>query len=160
MQNQFDPEYDAPPADPMVLLGEGMRPLPEDTDMDLLIACYDVISKTGATGFEVAFDDELPPETCWTARCWVGAQLHVVNKRDSAHAAAYALARRLINGARCTSCGRVTTLFSVPHTQGMPRAKGVLSAYCYWSREGKQFTRGCSDTHEEFAATRAALEER
>lgn len=149
-----DPEA----GDPFVGLEEGMAPLPEDTDRDRLIAAYDVVGRCGLWDFEVGFDDEKDEGARWYSGARFGdGRAVVVTERANAHEAAEALARKLVNGGRCTHCGRVATLW----TQGPEDDAGVgqlnRSWICYWTREGRAWVRGCVDTHEENARTKEAI---
>jgi hypothetical protein len=146
---------DTPPADPMETMAEGMRPLPEDTDMDRLVAAYELIGRMGASDFEVGFDDALPAETSWYASCWYPkAGPQSTFKWSSAHEAAERLARQLANGGRCTHCGRPVSLGA--STLG-PVSPVLAAGICRWTREGKAWVRGCIDTHEEGPRTAEAI---
>lgn len=156
----YDPETNPEITDPMMLLTEGMEPLPEGTDMDRLIAAYDLIGRMGMANFEVGYDDTLPPDKQWYAQCETGTgEGFWAGHRTSPEAAAEALARKLANGGRCTHCGKVCTLW----TQGTEEAAGVgqqnRAWVCYWHRVGKQWIRGCIDTHEEGQRTKEAINE-
>lgn len=154
----FDPETRPEVGDPMALLTEGMEPLPPDTDMDRLIAAYDLIGRAGLADFEVGYDDSLGEGAWWYAKCSTGhGQTFMVAGRQSPDLAAEALARKIANGGRCTHCGKVTSLHPYPYTEGMPRPKGVLSSVCYWNRAGKQWVRGCAETHAEGERTKDAI---
>lgn len=146
--------------DPMQMLGEGMRPMPEGTDMDRLIAAYDLIGRMGMADFEVGFDDSQPADTWWYAQCRTGDdQVFVVTGKAAPELAAEGLARKLANGGRCTHCGKVTTLW----TQGTEESAGVgqqnRSWVCYWERRGKMWHRGCEETHAEGQRTKEAINE-
>lgn len=156
----FDPETSPQVTDPMQLLGEGMKPLPAGTDMDRLIAAYDLIGRMGMANFEVGYNDEDPEDCCWYARCETGdGQGFLVEGKSRADLAAEALARKLSNGGRCTHCGKVSTLW----TAGAEDSAGVgqqnRAWICYWHREGKMWHRGCEATHHDRAATRDAINE-
>lgn len=156
MQNEFDPEVDEP-QDPMQVLGDGMRPLPDGTDMDMLIAAYGLIGRMGAGDFEVGYDDEKPGHQWWYARCsYPNGETFTVDGRTSAHIAAQALARKMANGGRCTHCGKVVSLWSGP--KFVPgNYSGRLMSVCYWGRDGKVWVRGCIDTHAEGERTKDAI---
>lgn len=161
MKDHFDPEQDPQPRDPMELLSEGMRPLPEDTDMDLLTASYDLIGRMGAGNFEVGFDDALDPKVQWYAKAtYPTAPDQIVSGRESAHQAAFRLARKMANGGRCTHCGKIVSLDPYPGTyDSSPRPH---LRFCYWWRPStapKRFERGCIDTHAEGERTAEAINE-
>ena len=146
-----DPES----GDPMVLLGEGMMPMPENTDMDRLIAAYDLVGRIGGVDFVVGYDDDLPQEYWWFARVESdnGAIKAEVKGATSPDIAAEKLARKLVNGGRCASCGRVSTLWTTTNT----RDPHTTINFCVWARTGKRWIRGCVDTHDEGQATTEAL---
>lgn len=151
-----DPEA----GDPMILLGEGMMPMPENTDMDRLIAAYDLVARVGGVDFVVGYDDDLPEEYWWFARVESnnGAIQAEIKGATSPDVAAEKLARKLVNGGRCASCGLVTSL-RVVEVQG-PMTHVTESSgpgICIWHREGKQWIRGCHMTHDEGQATTEAL---
>ena len=142
MKDQFNPEVDEP-INPLEVLGEGMRPLPEDTDMDVLTAAYDLLGRLGVHDFAVAYDDQLPTTTRWRAGCTVPGRDGdlITSGWSSAHDAAERLARKVANGGRCPSCARLATL-------RMGDGRMERMDYCYWTRTGKRWERGCIDTHE------------
>ena len=149
----FDPETSPEVGDPMALLTEGMEPLPPDTDMDRLIAAYDLIGRAGLADFEVGYDDSLGEGAWWYATCSTGrGQTFMVAGRTSPDAAAEALARKIANGGRCTHCGKVCTLF-VAGNGFVDQPDHV----CYWTRQGKQWVRGCAETHAEGERTKDAI---
>lgn len=143
-----DPEA----GDPMVLMGAGMMPMPENTDMDRLIAAYDLVGRIGGVDFVVGYDDDLPEQYWWFARVESdnGAIKAEVKGATSPDIAAEKLARKLVNGGRCASCGLVTTLAVSGRTE-------YPDNLCVWARERKQWIRGCHMTHDEGQATTEAL---
>lgn len=101
---------------------------------DMLTAAVEVIGRTGARQFEVAYDDDVEP-VVWNASCsYQGARVFVEGY-TSPDTAADALARKLIEGGQCVVCGgRITTTLPVP--------KG-----CSWRRVGAHWLRGCDGKH-------------
>lgn len=142
-----DPDYPYS-IDPLLqLMGEDAQPLPEGTDMDRLIAAYDVIGRCGARDFEVGYDDEEPEGHQWYAEVEIQVgperfRTEKVTRQTEPVQAAEKLARRLLNGATCTHCGKVMSLVN-------PIMVGVPFDICAWIREGKRWERGCRDSHEE-----------
>jgi hypothetical protein len=146
-----DPEA----GDPFIEMGEGMRPLPESTDRDRLIAAYDLVGRVGAVDFVVGYDDDLPEEYWWFARAALpgGSMISEVKGCTGADVAAEKLARKICNGGRCTACGKVMSLLTGSTTSS-------LLDLCFWTRTAnpKRWERGCVDTHEENEAQIKALE--
>lgn len=140
--------------DALEVLGAGMKPLPDDTDMDILVAAYDLIGRAGASDFEVGYDTDQPADRWWFAQCTYGdTGAHRAQWYTSAHDAAERLARRIVNGGRCTHCGKVSSLQGARGDQRPPGQPGV----CFWTRTGKRWERGCVDTHADRSATRDAI---
>lgn len=113
-------------------------------DEDALVAAVELLGRAGASDIELGhlYDDEEPPPG-WppgapvpAAACewyvharWKGARLTVDGYADPI-TAAEALARRVLDGARCVKCGREIRLDSTP-------------GGCRWHRNGPHYYRGC-----------------
>lgn len=141
---------------PEQALTQGMKPLPEGTDVKVIAAVVDVLSRASCSDFEIAFDDEKEPEHAWAAHCELrGGEDATVRHWSSPEEAAVRLARKVLNGSRCASCARIMTVIA---TDTAPRSS-LEHRYCFWTREGTQFVRGCRDTHTEMQATKEAFAE-
>jgi hypothetical protein len=123
-------------------------------DDEVVIACADLVGRTGARGFEIGYlHDDVPPEEAgWYAHAQLrGARLTVENHRNPTEAA-QALAERLLKGAKC-KCGRLVATstagafaFFKSHTVDGKRwdAKDSAKAgQCHWRRVGRRWTPGC-----------------
>ena len=102
-------------------------------DDDALTAAIDLVGRTGATGFEVGYvhDNVATEDAGWYAHAqYRGAR--VTHEACGPVEAAEGLARRLLNGGKCTHCGRTVTLSSVS-----------AGKRCKWTRRGDRWARGC-----------------
>lgn len=99
---------------------------------DIVIACADLVVRSGATDFDIGYlnDDEHDPGW-WAQATYRGAKI-IKDGHGTPEAAALALATRLLSGATCR-CTRPVTL-----------ADGVKGA-CRWQLVGKTWQPGCND---------------
>lgn len=104
-----------------------------DFNDDVVIACVDLVKRTGATGMEIGHDEGDPVR--WHAfAVYRGARV-MVEDHPTPTTAALGLAERLLYGAQC-KCGRPVTLSS-------PRAfTGTLDG-CRWRLIGNRWEPGC-----------------
>lgn len=127
-------------------------------DEDALIAAADLVGRTGAKGFEIGFvhDDVPVEEAAWYAH----AQYQGARITEEGHTgpvqAAEALARRLLEGGKCTKCGGLVALSSrgavvYPGSKlsdgtpwGVPEARAARQ--CRWTRMGDRWVAGCLRT--------------
>lgn len=122
-------------------------------DEDAIKACADLVGRTGATGFELGFlHDDVPIDQAgWYAH----AQYEGARVTSSDHPgpveAADALARRLLNGARCR-CGRLVALSDLGATaydahmadgSFWTTQQAAAAGQCRWRRLGPRWARGC-----------------
>ena len=121
-------------------------------DEDALVAAADLVGRTGAKGFEIGYlHDDVPIEQAgWYAH----AQYNGVRITEEDHVgpaeAAEALARRLLEGGKCTSCGGLVALSS-RGAMFHPSAKladgtrwdGLPAKQCRWTRMGNHWVAGC-----------------
>lgn len=99
---------------------------------DVVIACADLVNRTGASGFEIGHvHEDVPVEDAgWYAHAtFQGARVQVQDHR-SPTAAALALGERLLQDASCR-CGRKVTL-----SDSQPRR-------CRWRLMGAHWEPGC-----------------
>lgn len=107
-----------------------LGPIPPGVDEDALIAGVDLVGRSGARAIEIAYDDDDPEKVTWSATAtFNGAKLFFDGKADPVEAVE-ALARRLLQGARCRRCGKPIRLAS--NRSG-----------CRWRREGPKWVPGC-----------------
>lgn len=145
-----DPEA----GDAFVTVTDGMAELPEGTDVKRIAASIDLLSHTGYTDAEIAFDDERESNKAWSARVLDPNGVEEITRGwFSPEVAIERLARRLLNGGRCAHCGRVT---SIGAFIGESRNR-QYDTYCIWERFGTQYVRGCRETHQEYQATTEAV---
>lgn len=113
--------------------------MPEfEFDQDALDASLDLIGRTGAKQIELGWvHDNVPAEKMgWYAH----AQYHgsrITAESTGPVEAVEALARKLLDGGQCAFCGLTVSLGDYPGKR------------CRWTRSGKQWVRGCEDTHAE-----------
>lgn len=106
-------------------------------DEDRLIAAVDAVGRAGAREFEVGYlDDDVPMHLArwWASATWNGTKVHVENHKGP-DAAGDALARKLLNGGRCTHCDGTIRLDTVTMRRG--------TRVCRWTRTGARWNRGC-----------------
>lgn len=98
---------------------------------DVVVACADLVNRTGAAGFEIGhLHDDVPvEEAAWYAHAqYLGARITVEDHR-SPSGAALALAERLLSGATCR-CRKPVTL-----------SDGQTG--CRWRLVGRRWESGC-----------------
>lgn len=77
----------------------------EEQKSDEVMACANLVERTGALGFEIGFLDET---SWWATARYKGAKI-MVEGNSSPDEAARALAKKLLRGARC-ACGKLASL--------------------------------------------------
>lgn len=103
-----------------------------ELDEDAVMACFDLAGRTGARDAEIGYlNDEGPPG--WYAHAKYGGARIMVDDMPGPVEAADALARRLLDGAKCTHCKRKIVL----------SGGGLV---CRWRRMGPRWERGCAPT--------------
>ena len=127
-------------------------------DEDALVAAADLVGRTGAKGFEIGFlhDDVPVEEAAWYAH----AQFDGARITEEGHVgpvqAAEALARRLLEGGKCTKCGGLVALSSrgawvftdTRLTDGTrwTADQALATKQCRWTRMGNHWVAGCQRT--------------
>lgn len=111
--------------------------MPTDADVRLR-AAVELIGRTGATSFEVGYEDDDVP--VGQAPNWYAtAEFHGGPVRTDLHVwphqAAEALARRLLDGGTCTHCGDIVNVGD----------GAAFIGVCRWARRGDRWERGCLD---------------
>lgn len=124
-------------------------------DEDELIACVDLIGRTGARGFEVGYlHDDVPiAEAGWYAHAQYRGARITAEDHPSPVAAAKALASRILTGAKCKGCGKLVALaddgafayFRSTLLDGTRwnAADAAAAGQCRWERVGKRWEMGC-----------------
>lgn len=106
-------------------------------DQDAFDASLDIVGRTGAKQLEFGYlNDDVPIEKgdWWASVLYHGAKIAVEHQAGPVEAVE-ALARRLLDGGLCTYCGQRIALADYPGKR------------CRWTRHGKEWIRGCTDTH-------------
>lgn len=125
-------------------------------DEDAVVACVDLVGRTGATGFEIGYlHDDVPSEEAgWYAHAQLrGARITEQDHRGPTEAAD-ALARRILTGARC-KCGRLVALSDSGAVafEDVTMADGTKwtaeearqAGQCRWRRQGNRWVMGCQN---------------
>lgn len=109
-------------------------PSRENLDMDAIIACTDLVGRSGAKDLELGYvhDDVPVDEAGWYATATYRGAKIIVDDQRSQDAACDALARRILDGGHCAHCGQLVTL-----NDDLPG--------CRWRRMGARWERGCED---------------
>lgn len=125
-------------------------------DDDATVAAADLVGRTGATHFQVGYlHDDVPPEEAgWYAHAqYRGARIIAQDHKHPAEAAE-ALARRLLNGAKCMHCGGLVSLSDAGAMAYNTRLvdgtawtieQAAAAGLCQWRRIGKRWERGCEN---------------
>lgn len=101
-----------------------------------LAAAVDMIGRTGAEAYLVRFDDDTDP-VAWIAEARYRGQREF-GEGDDPIIATERLLENLLDGGRCTHCGRVTALIMEgDHPLRIP-------AICERWRIGRKYVRSCS----------------
>ncbi len=131
--------------------------IPPD-DLDALKACVDLVGRSGGRGFEIGYlHDGVPIERAggWAHAQYSGARIAVENQPGPAAAAA-ALAKKVLTGAKC-QCGSLVRLSDdgamFMGTRERPAtladgttgsaAEAEAAGQCRWVREGARWVKGC-----------------
>lgn len=134
-------------------------------DDDAVVACADLAGRSGATKFEVGYlHDNVPAcEAGWYAHAmYKGARISIDDQRGPVEACD-ALARRLLEGARCAHCHALVTLSdagAVARDAAMADGtrwtarEQAKAGLCRWRRMGPRWARGCESGPADKAAGR------
>jgi hypothetical protein len=117
-----------------------MRPgLPQE-HLDAIVACADLVGRSGGKDFEVGYLDETAAieDARWYATAsFLGAKV-IIDEQPSGALACELLARKLLEGGQCVHCRRVVTV----RGEGV----GALSIFgrrgpktCLWIRDGERW---------------------
>ncbi len=121
-------------------------------DEDAVIACADLVGRTGATEFQIGYLSDTAPHQWYAHARYKGARISADDQPGPVEAAD-ALSRRLLTGAQCQHCKGLVTLsndgapaYSRAHlVDGTPwnaEESGGASS-CRWRRMGPKWTMGC-----------------
>lgn len=124
-------------------------------DEDSVIACVDLVGRTGATGFEFGYlHDDVPSDQAgwWAHAQYKGARISVADHKDPV-GAIEALAKRLLKGAKCAHCGGLVALsdrgafaFQDSHLVDGSEwtvEQAAAAGQCRWTRMGRRWEMGC-----------------
>lgn len=114
---------------------------PVDAEM---LAAVELVQRSGATEFEVGYLDDNPANPRWWAKAqYRGARLQV-DEHPTPSAAAHALAARILEGGKCTTCGlTITTADEIERQAAAGFSPG--GDMCQWARFGRHWIAGCVD---------------
>jgi hypothetical protein len=124
-------------------------------DDDAMLAAVDLVGRTGATAFQLGYLHENKPieEAGWYAHAqYQGTRITEEDHRGPVEAAE-ALARRLLNGARCNGCGKLVALSGAGAfaysdatlTDGTRwnAEDAAKASQCRWTRFGQKWKAAC-----------------
>lgn len=127
---------------------------------DRLIAAVDLAGRAGARGLEIGYLNEDPADPGWYAFAqYAGARI-IAEGHATPVAAAEALARDLMTGARCAGCGRLVSLDGISAfaftrgtladgtvtTAAEEQARAAERGLCHWTRAGRRWDGACGLT--------------
>ncbi len=102
-------------------------------DQDAVIACADLVGRSGGRAFELGYlDEDVPmPKARWWAKVqYKGARLMVEDK-TSPWEACDALAFKILDGGMCNGCKKDVALMDTD------------ADVCRWRRNGDKWEMGC-----------------
>lgn len=123
-------------------------------DDDVVIACADLVGRTGARNFQIGYlhDDVPAEEAAWYAHAQLRGARITADDHPGPTEAAQALAERLLKGAKC-KCGKLVTTspdggfaFFKSHTVDGKRwdaEDAAKAGQCRWRRIGRRWMPGC-----------------
>lgn len=124
-------------------------------DEDALIAAADLVGRSGAKGFEIGYlNDDVPiDEADWYCHAQYQGTRIIAEHHPGPVEAAEALARRILEGGKCTRCGGLISLSGkgavfYPDAVMADGSRFTLqqakaSPQCRWSRQGRSWVAGC-----------------
>lgn len=125
-----------------------------DDDENAVVACADLVGRSGARKFEIGYlHDDVPTERAgWYAHAqYAGARITAADQPSPAHAATE-LAHKILTGAKCR-CGRLVALsdggapaFDDPvmsDGSSWPIEKAAAAGQCRWRLIGRTWTPSC-----------------
>jgi hypothetical protein len=126
-------------------------------DQDAVIACADLVGRTGARGFQCGYLTEEGAGDWYAYAAYRGARVTVEGYPGPSEACD-GLARRLLEGGRC-ACGKLVALSdsgavafaSAAMADGSEWTAGQAAAagQCRWTRMGKRWVSACGRGREE-----------
>src|SRR5258706_845767 len=121
-------------------------------DEDAVLACADLVGRTGATEFQIGYLHDEPPQQWYAHAQYRGTRITEENHAGPSEAAD-ALCRRLLTGARCAHCGGLVALSGAGAVAyGNPvmadgstwsAAEAAAAGQCRWHRMGPKWVMGC-----------------
>lgn len=113
-----------------------------DVDLDPEVkarmnAALEMLGRTGATGFELSYDDDVEPVRWSATVTYRGTKLWETTHHPVT--ATEALLEQVIDGGRCTRCGRPTAVM----LRGVI-PDGAPIGICYRYRLGQRYVGTCS----------------
>lgn len=127
-----------------------------DDDENAIVACADLVGRSGARKFEIGYlYDDVPAEKAgWYVHAqYTGARITASDQPSPVHAATE-LARKILTGAKCR-CGRLVALsedgaiaFDDPvmaDGSQWPVEKAAAAGQCRWRLIGKIWTPSCPE---------------
>lgn len=107
----------------------------EYIDMDAVVAVTDLVARAGGRQLEIGYlDEDVPVEKArWYATARFKGAMLIAEEKAGPDEAADALARRILDGGRCTYCGKRVVL-----------SLTNFKKQCLWRRDGDAWVQGCN----------------
>ena len=124
-------------------------------DEDAVLACADLVGRTGAKEFQIGYLHDEPPHQWYAHAQYRGTRITEEHCSGPSEAAD-ALCRRLLTGAKCAHCGGLVALSGAGAVAyGNPvmadgstwsAAEAAAAGQCRWRRMGAKWVMGCETT--------------
>lgn len=121
-------------------------------DEDAFFAAADLVGRTGAKEFQFGYLNDDPPHQWYAHAQYKGARITAEDCAGPVEAAE-TLARKLLTGGKCTSCGGLIALsgsgayaFRSPVMADGSRwtaQEAAAAGQCRWTRMGRRWEAGC-----------------
>lgn len=103
----------------------------DELNEDLIVACADLVGRSGATDFEIGYLNDDPENPGWWAKSSYRGTRFIRDGHRTPEAACLALATRILSGATCRCLKTV--------------ALDDRSGGCRWKLVGQRWEPGCDD---------------
>ena len=122
-------------------------------DQDAVLAAADLVNRSGARSFQIGYLNDDPADPAWYAHAQYKGVRIAAEHHPGPVEAAEALARRLLDGAKCR-CGKLVALSDdgamvyrdtklLDGTTWTP-TQAARAGQCRWTRQGKRWEPGCN----------------
>jgi hypothetical protein len=139
-------------------------------DDDALIAAADLVGRSGSKEFEIGYlHDDVPADQAswWAQATYQGIRI-IAENHPGPIEAAEALARRILEGAKC-KCGKLVALSdagamfydaTMADGSSWTAEEAIKAGQCRWRRYGRRWQQGCEPLPAEYPSVNTtALEQ-